>query len=199
MRKIIIPLVVFILALAVSCSGSPKAEIAEIDILTVDGKPLASAPEFSTDLFVVEVTYSDSSTETLDADGLVTPLYDEEADGTATWNGMVEASYGGKTIQKTFVLKTIEVPVYPNDDSGSVTYKELVSLSIYQIRPASDGEPFNPSLFRIQAEYAGGPSEDLDGDGYVYLQDSDGIMNKGDFVMASIRGYRVKLRIDFVD
>ena len=155
MKRIIIPLVVFILALAVSCSGSPKAEIAEIDILTVDGKPLASAPEFSTDLFVVEVTYSDSSTETLDADGLVTPVYDEESDGTATWNGMIEASYGGKTIQKTFVLKTIEVPVYPNDDSGSVAYKELVSLSIYQIRPASDGEPFNPSLFRIQAEYAG--------------------------------------------
>lgn len=144
MRRIIIPLVVFILALAISCSGSPKAEIAEIDILTVDGKPLASAPEFSTDLFVVEVTYSDSSTKTLDADGLVTPVYDEEADDTTTWNGMVEASYGGKTVQKTFVLEEIIDPVYPNDDEGPITYKELVSLSIYQIRPATDGEAFNP-------------------------------------------------------
>ena len=199
MRRIIIPLIIITLAFAVSCSGSPKAEIAEIDILTVDGKPLASAPEFSTDLFVVEVTYSDSSTKTLDADGLVTPVYDEESDDTATWNGMVEASYGGKTIQKTFVLEEIIDPVYPNDDEGSITYKELVSLSIYQIRPATDGEPFDPSLFRIQAEYAGGPSEDLDGDGYVYLQDSDGTMNRGDSVMASVRGYRVKLRIDFAD
>lgn len=199
MRRIIIPLIIITLAFAVSCSGSPKAEIAEIDILTVDGKPLASAPEFSTDLFIVEVTYSDSSTKTLDADGLVTPVYDEESDDTATWNGMVEASYGGKTIQKTFVLEEIIDPVYPNDDEGSITYKELVSLSIYQIRPATDGEPFDPSLFRIQAEYAGGPSEDLDGDGYVYLQDSDGTMNRGDSVMASVRGYRVKLRIDFAD
>lgn len=97
------------------------------------------------------------------------------------------------------MLETIEAPVYPNDDSGKVTYKELVSLSIYQTRPATDGEPFDPSLFRSQAEYAGGPSEDLDGDGYVYLQDSDGTMNRGDSVMASIRGYRVKLRIDFAD
>ena len=199
MRRIIIPLIIITLAFAVSCSGSPKAEIAEIDILTVDGKPLASAPEFSTDLFVVEVTYSDSSTKTLDADGLVTPVYDEESDDTATWNGMVEASYGGKTIQKTFVLEEIIDPVYPNDDEGSITYKELVSLSIYQIRPATDGEAFDPSLFRILAEYAGGINEDLDGDGYVYLQNSDGVMNRGDSVMASIRGYRVKLRIDFVD
>ena len=199
MRRIIIPLIVITLALAVSCSGSPKAEVAEIDVLTADGKPLSSSPTFSTDLFVVEVTYSDSSTEMLDADGLVTPVYDEEADGTTTWNGMVEASYGGKTIQKTFALETIEAPVYPNDDTGSVTYKELVSLSIYQIRPTTDGEPFDPSLFRIQAEYAGGPSEDLDGDGYVYLENPDNTMNKGDFVAANIRGYRVKLRIDFID
>lgn len=148
---------------------------------------------------MVEVTYSDSSTKTLDADGLVTPVYDEEADGTTTWNGMVEASYGGKTIQKTFVLEEILDPVYPNDDEGPITYKELVSLSIYQVRPATDGEPFDPSLFRILAEYAGGINEDLDGDGYVYLQDSDGTMNRGDSVMASVRGYRVKLRIDFAD
>ena len=138
-----------------------QGRVAEIDILTADGKPLASAPEFSTDLFVVEVTYSDGSAKMLDADGLVTPVYDEESDDTTTWNGMVEASYGGMTVQKTFVLEEILAPVYPNDGEGPITYKELVSLSIYQISPATDGEPFDPSLFRIQAEYAGGPSEDL--------------------------------------
>ena len=155
--------------------------------MTADGKPLDSSPEFSADLFVVKVTYTNGSTKILDGKGLVIPEYDQGADGSNTWNGIIEASYGGKTIQKTFVLETIEAPVYPNDDSGNVTYKELVSLSIYQTRPATDGEPFDPSLFRSQAEYAGGPSEDLDGDGYVYLQDSDGTMNRGDSVMASIR------------
>ena len=197
MRRIIIPLIVITLAFAVSCS--PSAAVEKINILTADGKPLDSSPEFSADLFVVKVTYTNDSTKILDGKGLVIPEYDQGADGSNTWNGIVEASYGGKTIQKTFVLETIEAPVYPNDDSGNVTYKELVSLSIYQTRPATDGEPFDPSLFRIQAEYAGGPSEDLDGDGYVYLQNSDGTMNRGDSVMASIRGYRVKLRIDFAD
>ena len=197
MRRIIIPLIVIILAFAVSCSGSPGAAVEEIDILPADGKPLVSSPEFSADLFVVEVTYTDDSTEILDGEGLVTAEYEEEADGSYTWNGMVEASYGGKTSQKTFILEPMMIEIPANGDENS--YKQLVSLTIYQERLATEGEEFNPSYFKLEAEFADGYVEVLDGEGYITLQVTDGTMNKGDYVTAFVRGYRVKLAITFID
>ena len=116
MRRIIIPLIVIILAFAVSCSGSPGAAVEEIDILPADGKPLVSSSEFSADLFVVEVTYTYDSTEILDGEGLVTAEYEEEADGSNTWNGMVVASYGGQTLQKTFILEPMMIEIPANGD-----------------------------------------------------------------------------------
>ena len=107
-RRIIIPLIVITLAFAVSCS--PSAAVEKINILPASGGPDISSTEFSADLFVVEVTYTNGSTKILDGEGFVTPEYDKETDGSNTWNGIVEASYGGKTVKKLFILQEDVLP-----------------------------------------------------------------------------------------
>lgn len=197
MRRVIIPLIVITLAFAVSCS--PSVTVEKLDILPASGESSISSTEFSADLFVVEVTYSNGSTKILDGEGIVSPEYDTEDDASRTWNGMVEASYGGKTAQKTFILGTVIVPFPPNGVDNTNTYKQMVSLTIYQTKLATDGEKFDPSYFEIRAEYADGFVEVLDGEGFVELRKPDDTMDKGDYVIASIRGYKVLLAIDFID
>ena len=177
---------------------SSIATVEKINILIAEGKPLVSSPGFSTDFFVVEVTYTDDSTRTLDGDGLVTPEYDWETDGSSTWNGIVEASYGGKTVKKLFILPEDVMPP-SNGEENSITYKQLRSLTIYQTTPATDGEAFNPSYFELEVEYADGLTEIFIGNDCVELQEHDGTMNKGDYVIASFSNYQVLLRIDFID
>ena len=166
--------------------------------MTADGKPLASLPEFSADLFVVEVTYTNGSTKILDGEGLVIPEYDQEADGSNTWNGIVGASYGGKTVKKLFILHEDILPP-SNGEENSITYKQLRSLTIYQTTLATDGEKFNPSYFELEVEYADGSTEIFIGNNCVELQYNDGTMNKGDYVIATFSNYQVLLRIDFID
>lgn len=180
---------------------SSVVTVAKIDILTADGEPEVSTTTFSANLFVVEVTYSDGKTRALGGEGIVIAEYDKNSDGSYTWNGTVEASYGGKTVKKTFVLnETIFIPIPPtNGPDNSITYKKPVYLGIVQTTLAEDGESFNPSYFELEVVFEDGSSTILNSEEYVRLQESDGTMNKGDYVFARFDNYYVKLKIEFAD
>ena len=179
---------------------SSVATVTKIDILTADGEPEVPTTTFSANLFVVEVTYSDGKTRTLGGEGLVIAEYDKNSDSSYTWNGTVEASYGGKAVKKTFVLNEVVIIIPPFIDNGEPEYtNKPIGVELTQPNPVDDGGAFKASFFEIKVLFNDGTTEIYNGIGYVELEIDDGTMDRGDFVVADFEGIPVKLQIVFSD
>ena len=179
---------------------SSVATVSKINILTADGKPEVPTTTFSANLFVVEVTYTDGKTRTLGGEGLVIAEYDKNSDGSYTWNGTVEASYGGKTVKKTFVLNEEVVIIPPFIDNGDPQpTNKPIGVELIQPKPVDVGGAFKPSFFDIKVLFTDGTTEVYSGIGYVELEIDDGTMDRGDYVIADFDGIPVRLAIVFND
>ena len=130
--------------------------VTDISIILKDESTKLYADGFSPSLFLVSVSYNEGDNRLLSGDSLVSAEYERDPEtGLAIWTGKVEATYGGITKTREFVLTE-------NEDSPSME-KIIVSAEIVQTGVFLEGQKFTKENFYVNVTYSNGTHESMPG------------------------------------